>query len=58
MIMLGWKKKERQKQVNKGKICKYPNCEYTAKSKGYCLNHYSLLNHRRRRKKLISKKNI
>jgi len=25
---------------NKGKICKYPGCEFSARCKGYCMNHY------------------
>jgi len=36
----------RKNQVNKGKICKVPGCTSNAKSKGLCLNHYSLKRYR------------
>jgi len=35
-----WTKKERKNQINKGKICKEPRCNFTAKAKGYCSHCY------------------
>jgi len=34
-----WKNK-RKKQINKGRICKAPGCNFHAFAKGYCCNHY------------------
>lgn len=30
------KRKKRKYEVNKGKVCKTPGCNFTAKIKGYC----------------------
>ena len=47
--MTWWKTKERKNQVNQGKVCKFPGCTSTAKSKGFCLNHYHLNRHREKK---------
>lgn len=31
-----WKRKERKNEVNKGKTCKSPGCNFNARIKGYC----------------------
>lgn len=35
-----WKSKERKNEINKGKKCKEPDCNFIAKVKGYCLHCY------------------
>ena len=32
--------KQRKNSINKGKICKEPDCNFIAKVKGYCLHCY------------------
>lgn len=39
---------------NKGKKCKYPGCNFEARAKGYCLNHYKTT---REKYKKVRKKN-
>jgi len=33
----------KQRQINRGKICKYPGCTFKARAKGYCINHYKYI---------------
>ena len=37
-----WKKK-RINEINIGKICKHPDCNYKARTKGYCRHHYVVI---------------
>lgn len=50
-MMSNRKKASLRRMVNRGQRCLYPNCPHTARSKGYCQQHYFIMN----RKKYESK---
>lgn len=50
-----WRAKPKKYMRNQGKTCKFPGCEFKAKSKGYCKIHYNSIN--KKKNDLVRRKN-
>ena len=46
-----WAERERKHEINKGRICKEPGCEFATRVKGYCVNCYRKVQNRMTYKK-------